>query len=124
MGTNYYAIRKADDNLKNELKVAIDQNDFEKVINLTPKKVHLGKKSAGWVFLFNHNDWQYYGQKRDSIDGIDSFINGSQIVDEYGYSLSLDEFWAIVNGSSDLKKERQYGSIFDGLNYSNHIEFS
>ncbi len=72
MGTNYYAkiIPSIED--KEELKRAIDVNDIPKIEKLTDKmygriqydasserivggEVHLGKRSAGWKFLWNPN---------------------------------------------------------------------
>lgn len=124
MGTNYYAIPKADDALKAEIKKAIDENDFEKARDLMPVKVHIGKGSIGWQFLFNHNDWKYFGKLRNGLDGIDEFLSERKIIDEYGTYIPVEEFWDYVNGKVNYKPDLTYGTIEDGLNYSNSTEFS
>ena len=72
MGTNYYARILPSKKRKDEIKKAIDDNDFNKVNQLIDKTygipiydfiegnfsagvVHLGKRSAGWKFLWNPN---------------------------------------------------------------------
>ena len=72
MGTNYYARILPSKKRKDEIKKAIDDNDFNKVNQLIDKtygipiydfiegnfsagEVHLGKRSAGWKFLWNPN---------------------------------------------------------------------
>ena len=73
MGTNYYARILPSKKRKDEIKKAIDDNDFNKIKNLIEKtygspcmdyddtttycggEIHLGKRSAGWKFLWNPN---------------------------------------------------------------------
>ena len=72
MGTNYYARILPSKKRKDEIKKAIDDNDFNKINQLIDKtygipiydfiegnfsagEVHLGKRSAGWKFLWNPN---------------------------------------------------------------------
>ena len=72
MGTNYYARILPSEKRKDEIKKAIDDNDFDKIkilIDLTYGKpyydftsnsflggeIHLGKRSIGWKFLWNPN---------------------------------------------------------------------
>lgn len=59
---------------------------------LTSNTVHIGKRSGGWKFLFNHNHWKYYDHTRESID---AFLRGCyEIRDEYGDSLTIEQFWS------------------------------
>lgn len=72
MGTNYYAriIPKEED--KQKLKEAIDNNDYSVIESIVAEmygpldeythkggKIHLGKSSCGWKFLWNCNIHQY-----------------------------------------------------------------
>lgn len=72
MGTNYYARILPSKDRKDEIKKAIDNNDFNKIKELIDKtygrpyydisensfsggEIHLGKRSSGWKFLWNPN---------------------------------------------------------------------
>lgn len=92
MGTNFYA------------RLSIKSRDLKKAIEylryygedygLGRKYVviHLGKRSAGWKFLFNANQTRLYEL---SIEGISKFIkeNKARIFDEYKREFGLNEFW-------------------------------
>lgn len=54
--------------------------------------VHIGKNSCGWKFLFNHNNWEFY----KNMDELKEFINSGRLIDEYGESVSPEEFWEFV----------------------------
>lgn len=111
MGTNYYAriIPREED--KQSLKEAIDNNDYDTILNLTTElydklnefthkggEIHLGKSSCGWKFLWNSNI-HYYSvwEKHTTImkhsmpyeltkSGITKFVmrDDVKIYDEYG----------------------------------------
>ena len=73
MGTNYYARILPSKKRKDEIKKAIDDNDFNNIKRSIGKtygspcmdyddtttycggEIHLGKRSAGWKFLWNPN---------------------------------------------------------------------
>lgn len=95
MGTNFYArlsIKSRD------LKKAIEYNQqlrYYREDHRLDKKyvvIHLGKRSAGWKFLFNANQTRFYEL---SIEGISKFIkeNKARIFDEYRREFGLNEFW-------------------------------
>jgi hypothetical protein len=121
MGTNYYAIPKADDEVKAKIKQAIENDDFATARELLPEKIHIGKSSGGWRFLFNHNDWVYFEQNFNSVA---KFINRCKIYTEYGEEISPSRFWHFVDTKQSLKPEIEYGVIIDGLCFSNYTEFS
>lgn len=54
-------------------------------------KLHIGKRSDGWDFLFKKND-EYYNMTKKSIE---DFLKKDNIliVDEYENRYSADEFW-------------------------------
>lgn len=101
MGTNVDAILKnIDNNLDygklEELARLHDINGIRKWLEeketiISNNTIHIGKRSCGWKFLFNHNNWKYYGHTRESID---NFLRGCyEIRNEYGDIFTVDEFW-------------------------------
>ena len=111
MGTNYYRSPTLNEleTRKNRLMSRIRQmelnvesvnNDFridgtDQFQNLSPwdeftdnVKVHLGKRSMGWKFLWNFNEDKFFKDKESLLE----FIKSGRILDEYGDELSQDEF--------------------------------
>ena len=138
MGTNYYVevtspslLEELESKLGEErenlqikiLECALDYKfkdifDILKTIESSDKtvnKIHIGKLSAGWEFIFNRNYENYYELTRESID---KFIRGGVLMDEYGYVVSINEFWKIV----DESKGKQYNELTtfssDGLRFN------
>ena len=86
MGTNFYKVikpkinkrqvKEITKNVKQILKTS-DENCFitdeqleyinEQLNELKFTKVHLGKRSCGWQFLWNHNNCEYYEKTLESI---------------------------------------------------------
>jgi len=135
MGMNYYAIRtakiaeleqkkqaslKETEGLKGIIPIVTEYFD-EKINSIVP--VHIGKSSAGWEFLFNLNEKNYYTDKASLID----FLSQCRIEDEYGIEYSLDAFWNNVvsdrtfNGKPAKKNESGYSTVFtiDELQFLN-----
>lgn len=125
MGTNYYAriIPKEED--KQRLKDAIDNDRDDLIEELASElygsrneytrkgnKIHLGKRSGGWKFLWNPNTIRYCDgyidqetgefipvYKYDQVypltkQGITDFCSREDVViyDEYGETFSAEEF--------------------------------
>lgn len=95
MGKNYYARRIPTHGEILEVIAELAQGNLGdaevKLSNLTDQ-IHLGKSSAGWRFLFNHNDWKYYQDIGDMV----MWLNDYQIFDEYGEDHTGEEFWKMV----------------------------
>jgi hypothetical protein len=79
----------------------------------------IGKKSAGWKFIFEGRLFGDIFDVRDRIEG--SLKEGWQIKDEGGHTICLDEFLKIVLKSqsaagkrydSELYRIDDYGFIF------------
>ena len=90
MGTNFY------------VRVRKENGEFE--------SVHIGKKSAGWKFLFKENQEYYEPTRR----GINRFLvlNKNNFFDEYGELQDPKNFWKnTVDNSNDG---------FDLLSYLNY----
>ena len=101
MGTNVYAIRKQwqYSDFEDKLSQLCKNHDLNGLIEYVDKikakmqyeEVHIGKRSGGWKFCFNHNNWKYYGADKESIM---RFLNSCDCIkNEYGEELIPDQFW-------------------------------
>ena len=136
MGTNYYAYKyeieeseyqQLSDFAQNHDIIAIQGWIDERRHRFENSKIHIGKSSGGWAFLFNHNNWKYYDFTRESIT---RFLESCYIIrDEYGKSISIEDLWKLIdhkatgfNGKSysefELKKamEKEKRIIQDPFN--------
>lgn len=106
MGTNFYKVLPAPEDYLDQIdQVAEDiKRDLvsyqelsyetkEKLDNLDKSKrtIHLGKRSCGWQFLWNHNNGEYYDV---NIDSIKEFLESpGHIEDEYGKVFTVEQFF-------------------------------
>lgn len=106
-------------------------------------KIHIGKRSGGWKFLWNFQEGKFYTNKEELL----KFIRSGRIVDEYGELQDTEEFikmaleWGQPNGHvydknyldeqikttnyrpfSDMSK--YYDKEIDGLRVASTTEFS
>lgn len=117
MGTNYYAVKKKNRQYykeRNELINLIKANQYdeaeEKIDEIRKvyiDGIHLGKKSLGWKFCFDHNNEEYYECNKASIK---RFLREGnyEIIDEYHKKVSKKEFWDMVIRS--MKDPNNIGS--------------
>jgi len=63
-------------------------------------KIHIGKNSGGWKFMFNHNDWKYYKNMKE----LKEFIDSGQLINEYGEEYDIEEFWEFVEKKQENPK--------------------
>ena len=163
MSTNYHRIPKSNEvrvkylNLVeqiNDLDIWCPdkiRNDFRTIErgfdNLSPwdvfledMRIHIGKRSSGWKFLWNFNDNKYYTNKEELL----TFIRSGRIIDEYGEVQDTEEFikmsleWGQPDGcvlnQEYIDKHKSdktvsyissyYDKEVDGLRVSSHTEFS
>ena len=167
MSTNYYRIPKASEvRLKyldlvekiNDLDIWSPENirnDFRTIErgfdNLSPwdefldgMKIHIGKRSSGWKFLWNFQDNKFYNNKEELF----KFIRSGRVVDEYGELQDTEEFikmaleWTypdgyVLNENYVLEQTKKpnyrpsfvnlsdyYDKEIDGLRVSSSAEFS
>lgn len=119
MGTNYYAVKKLSDDVKEKIIKSLSEDKYEEARNeldINYRKIHIGKSSYGWKFLFNYNHFQYYDLTRESIN---DFISSSDITlyDEYGGVISADDFWEMVESKKDGLDNRKYYEKSDNVHY-------
>lgn len=92
MGTNFYLRKKLSDKEKAKLYSYIDNEDWDSLKESIPEKIHIGKRSAGWKFLWNANKFKYFKPNKKSLM---EFLKSGQIINEYGEEFTFDQF---ING--------------------------
>ena len=92
MGTNYYIKKYMTPEQKKEVIDAInnDQYDEARDIMNEVKDIHIGKRSAGWKFLWDANEFKYFEPTKESLI---EWLKSGQIIDEYDQEFTFDEFW-------------------------------
>ena len=101
MGTNVYAIRKNPRTIPvwDKIEQAVDARDpwklqeemetFQKEFD--ENRIHIGKRSGGWKFIFDFQNWKYFDHTEESIK---EFLGSCfAIEDEYGDYYDLETFW-------------------------------
>lgn len=154
MGTNFYC-RKINQATKDELRIKFDKlhedliesiNDacpsYQSIINNFMwdnenliKEIHLGKRSAGWQFLWDYHDGIYF---KPTLESIKEFLSQKDIViyDEYDARYSLDQFineeigaylYCDANHSNGYDGSINWDEYYftnDGLRFSKFEDFS
>lgn len=169
MGTNYYRVPTEEEMEKRREKLLdriqrmkMDAGDIERKFSipydtdqygfhsfdtydpwsefLEDTSIHLGKRSGGWTFTWNHNNWKYFNSK----DSLFEFIRNGRVVNEYGDDQDSEEFitmalewctdgWTsekylmeelIAKGKKPLYPEHYVDVHLEGLKFSNSTEFS
>ena len=151
MGTNFYRVPKGKEMIKREqkLRMRIDEMDSVNPSNiesgfrtisvgewdaispleefLNGIKVHLGKRSVGWKFLWNWNNEKYYQTKEELF----KFIKSGRVVDEYGSQIDCQEFiemaleWGKDDGwdlESYYKENPSHPTVWSDSSRENYIE--
>lgn len=100
MGTNFYIRQKISEQHKTQLMGYIKNEDWDNLKENIPEKIHIGKRSTGWKFLWNANNFKYFNPNKESLM---EFLKSGQIYNEYGEKFSFDKFIneEIVNFLSD-----------------------
>lgn len=99
MGTNFYMKRiPTEDDIQMMSTLALERklDELQTFVNELNKEIHIGKRSCGWKFLFNHQDGKYFDPK--SQESLKAWLSDPhyQIEDEYGGKLTFEEFWDMV----------------------------
>jgi hypothetical protein len=121
MGCNYYGRLKPTEELKQEMRALIDANEFDKLRAITPKYIHIGKSSYGWQFIFNHNNWKYFGKSERELR---KFLHDCDIIDEYGKEISNIDFWNMVKSKKENDGCADDLTEWFGFMFSDSTDFS
>lgn len=102
MGINYYVSKKMSYDKKRQAIRYIKNDEIGGLIDMINSidRIHIGKYSHGWQFLFNANERRYYDLTRESID---NFIRDEnyRFENEYGEIVDPDKFWEMVDETAD-----------------------
>lgn len=117
MGTNYYAVKKLPNSIKGKICDLIENDLYEEANELFEtnyEKIHIGKQSCGWKFLFNYNHFKYYDLTKESIN---NFLRNEEIIffDEYGRVINVDNFWEMVENNKNKLDNMEYYSKSESL---------
>lgn len=116
MGTNFYAHILPSKERREEIKKAIDNNAFKEICHLVEDtygkphygedsyeggKIHLGKRSSGWKFLWNANWYRILKGHSEWIDNKDGSKTARWVNDGYDvfkyYDLTKEGITQFVN---------------------------
>lgn len=109
MGTNFYVRQKVSQQQKVEMEDAIAKDDWSTLVKLIPEEVHIGKRSAGWKFLWNANNFEYFQPNKESLI---EFLKSGQIYNEYNENFTFDQFW-----NDEIKHFIEEDSLYDIESY-------
>jgi len=112
MGTNYSLYKIPTWEELEKIKSLIDEENLLEVKRIIPDKIHIGKSSSGWEFLFNHNDWKYFDKSKKSLK---DFVSQCNIEDEYGRIISNDDFWNMVESKKGGLNSERYAEKWDEI---------
>lgn len=92
MGTNFYLKKKLSSNLKEQVKEFLDNDDYESIKDIldSVEPIHIGKRSYGWKFLWDVNNFNYYKPVEKEV--YEWLKNSGEIVDEYGNKYDFEDF--------------------------------
>ena len=88
-------------------------------------RVHLGKRSGGWRFLWNFHHNRYYSNREELI----RFVRSGRVVDEYGQEIQADEFlemaftWGKAGTNGKAGFDPTMSRDLDGLRVSVAVDF-
>ena len=139
MGTNYYArpiktiqeIKNTRQRVESEIRRFTSQSsielddlidEWEQMKIAQCDSVHIGKSSAGWKFLFNHNDWRYF----TNIQEMKDWLKDQEIVSEYNEVISFEDFWKMVEQKQKIQSpitNKSWYVFKEGFEFSSSTEF-
>lgn len=139
MGTNYYArpiktiqeIKDTRNRVESEIRGFTSQSsieledlihEWEQMKIAQCDSVHIGKSSAGWKFLFNHNDWKYF----TNIQEMKDWLKDQEIESEYGEVISFEDFWSMVERKQEIQSpitNRTWHVFKEEFEFSSSTEF-
>lgn len=89
MGTNFYLRRKLSQEEKQHIINSINNDNWNEVRDCLPEDIHIGKRSAGWKFLWDAHYFKYF---KPSKEALFEWLKSGQIIDEYGRKFTFDQF--------------------------------
>ena len=83
---------------------------LEAILEKITEKIHIGKKSCGWRFLFQIHKDLYNKSIQSCIEflKIQTETGAWRLIDEYGKTLSIEDFESLVRDSLDQMTIEDY----------------
>lgn len=99
MGTNFYMKRiPTEDDIQKMSTLALEQKlvELQNYVTEMNNEIHIGKRSCGWKFLFNHQDGEYFDPHHQ--ESLKAWLDDPhyKIVDEYGDEYTFEQFWKMI----------------------------
>ena len=126
MGTNFYLRIKLSQKEKEKVVELLNLDDYDELREILPEDIHIGKRSAGWKFLWDAHFFEYFEPSKESL--LD-WLHSGQIIDEYGDKFTFEQFWneeisRFLDKGYDLEsyyttypKEQSYWDFTSGIKY-------
>lgn len=92
MGTNFYLLKKLSSEKKKEAIKAVEEDNYDaarEILSDNGLSTHIGKRSSGWRFLWNANDFIYFKPNAESLK---EWLKSGDIIDEYGRKYTYEQF--------------------------------
>ena len=69
MGTNFYVKIKLTEDQKKSINEYLSKDDYKSARDIldNTNDIHIGKHSYGWKFLWNVNNFKYFGKSKKEI---------------------------------------------------------
>ena len=103
MGTNVYFYRKLNQEQLDEIQNHIakfdnlpDIKDYvDSLTHIYPNyaKIHVGKRSYGWEFIFSEDIFKLCGEEQINENSIISFLSTGELITEYEEHIPVEYFW-------------------------------
>ena len=90
MGTNFYLRQTLSEKDKQIVIGLVKSDEYDKVREMLPNDIHIGKRNGGWKFHWDHNYFKFFKPSKESLI---EWLKSGQIVDEYGDEFTFDQFW-------------------------------
>lgn len=118
MGTNFYVKVKLTSKQKDEIRHYLleDRYDIIRALLDEAKDIHIGKSSFGWKFLWDVNNFKYFGKsKKEMFD----WLKDKDIIDEYDKHYTFDQFIKRIRITEGYDLESHYKD-----NPDSYLDFS
>ena len=93
MGTNFYLRKKVSEEDKQKVSEYIFNDNWSEARDLFAEmtnRIHIGKRSSGWQFVWNANRFKYF---EPNIESLQNWLKSGIIENEYGREFTFEEFW-------------------------------
>lgn len=124
MGMNFYVKVKLTSKQKDEIRHYLleDRYDIIRALLDEAEDIHIGKSSAGWKFLWDVNNFKYFGKsKQEMFD----WLKDKDIIDEEDRHYTFEQFLKrirITEGDDAVKYHKDHQDEYREF-YNIPIEF-